>query len=60
MRDAALIADCVADALQLGGEIGSPLTLDAYTRARRLDIVTRAWSIDLLNRSLISAYLPFS
>jgi len=58
LRDAALIADCVADALQLGGDIGSPLTLDAYARARRLDIVTRAWSIDLLNRSLISAYLP--
>ena len=58
LRDAALIADCVADALHAGGDIGGPTTLDAYTRARRLDIATRAWSIDLLNRSLISGFLP--
>lgn len=54
LRDAALIADCVGDALRLGGDIGAPQTLEAYARARRLDIATRTWSIDLLNRSLIS------
>jgi 2-octaprenyl-6-methoxyphenol hydroxylase len=58
LRDAALIADCVGDALQLGGEVGAPQTLEAYVRARRVDIATRAWSIDLLNRSLVSGYLP--
>ena len=58
LRDAALIADCVGDAVQLGGDVGAPQTLAAYVRARRLDIATRAWSIDLLNRSLISGYLP--
>jgi len=58
LRDAALIADCVEDALRLGGDIGAPQTLETYARARRLDIVTRAWSIDLLNRSLISGFLP--
>jgi len=58
LRDAALIADCVGDALRLGGDIGAPQTLETYARARRLDIVTRAWSIDLLNRSLISGFLP--
>ena len=58
LRDAALIADCVGDAVQLGGDVGAPQTLEAYVRARRLDIATRAWSIDLLNRSLISGYLP--
>ncbi len=54
LRDAALIADCVGDALRVGGDIGAPQTLEAYERARRLDIATRTWSIDLLNRSLIS------
>lgn len=58
LRDAALIADCVGEALRLGGDIGSPQTLERYARARRLDIVTRAWSIDVLNRSLISGFLP--
>ncbi len=58
LRDAALIADCVGDAVQLGGDVGAPQTLEAYVRARRLDIATRAWSIDLLNRSLLSGYLP--
>jgi 2-octaprenyl-6-methoxyphenol hydroxylase len=58
LRDAALIADCVGEALRFGGDIGSPQTLERYARARRLDIVTRAWSIDVLNRSLISGFLP--
>ena len=57
-RDAAILADCVSDALGTGGDIGAPETLSAYSRARRFDIATRAWSIDLLNRSLISGYLP--
>ncbi len=58
LRDAALIADCVGDALHAGSDLGAPQALEAYARARRLDIVTRAWSIDVLNRSLISGYLP--
>ena len=58
LRDAALIADCVGEALHAGSDLGAPQPLEAYARARRLDIVTRAWSIDVLNRSLISGYLP--
>jgi len=57
-RDAAILADCVSDGLETGSDIGGPETLSAYSRARRFDIATRAWSIDLLNRSLISGYLP--
>jgi 2-octaprenyl-6-methoxyphenol hydroxylase len=57
-RDAAILADCVSDTLQTRSDIGAPATLAAYARARRLDIATRAWSIDLLNRSLISGLLP--
>jgi len=57
-RDAAMLADCVGDALQAGGDVGGPETLSAYARARRTDVASRAWSIDLLNRSLISGLLP--
>jgi 2-octaprenyl-6-methoxyphenol hydroxylase len=57
-RDAAILADCVGDALQTGGDVGGPETLAAYARARRTDVAARAWSIDLLNRSLISGLLP--
>jgi 2-octaprenyl-6-methoxyphenol hydroxylase len=58
LRDAALIADCIGDAMRLGGDIGGAQTLEAYARARRLDVATRVWSIDLLNRTLISGFLP--
>lgn len=58
LRDAAILADCVGDALKQGRDFGGPETLTAYTHARSLDIATRAWSIDVLNRSLISGFLP--
>ncbi len=57
-RDAAMLADCVSEWLQSGRDIGGPETLAAFSAARRVDIASRAWSIDLLNRSLISGYLP--
>jgi 2-octaprenyl-6-methoxyphenol hydroxylase len=58
LRDAATLADCISDALQEGCDIGGPEMLKAYTRARSFDISTRTWSIDILNRSLISGLLP--
>jgi 2-octaprenyl-6-methoxyphenol hydroxylase len=58
LRDAAILADCIADALKQGCDIGGPDTLSAFTRARALDVATRTWSIDILNRSLISGFLP--
>ncbi len=57
-RDAAMLGDCVSDGLQSGRDIGGSETLAAFSAARRIDIASRAWSIDLLNRSLISGYLP--
>jgi len=57
-RDAAMLADCVSKRLQSGRDIGGPESLAAFSAARRVDIASRAWSIDLLNRSLISGYLP--
>ena len=58
LRDAACIADCVADALAAGGDIGAPVVLDAYQRTRRADITSRIWSVDLLSRSLTSGAFP--
>ena len=58
LRDAACIADCVADALAAGGDIGAPPVLEAYGRMRRADVASRIWSIDLLNRSLLSSAPP--
>jgi 2-octaprenyl-6-methoxyphenol hydroxylase len=58
LRDAAVLADCVRDALATGHPLGGCEMVSAYARARRTDIASRAWSIDLLNRSLISGFLP--
>ncbi len=54
LRDAACIADCVADAIAAGGDVGAPGVLEAYGRMRRTDITSRIWAVDLLNRSLLS------
>src|SRR6185437_13690872 len=40
-RDAATLADCVAEALARRGDPGGDDVLEAYMRARRLDIMTR-------------------
>lgn len=57
-RDAAALAEIVADQLAKGGDPGSAETLQAYHRARFHDVVSRQVSIDLLNRSLLSEFLP--
>ncbi len=58
LRDGAALADCVTEALGLGRDIGAHETLAAYDRARRADVASRSWTIDLLNKSLLSPFLP--
>jgi 2-octaprenyl-6-methoxyphenol hydroxylase len=58
LRDVACLADCVADTLEVGGDIGATSVLDAYGRLRRTDIASRIWTVDLLNRSLLSDAPP--
>ena len=58
LRDAACLADCVADALASGADIAAPAVLEAYGRMRRTDITSRIWTVDLLNRSLLSSAAP--
>jgi 2-octaprenyl-6-methoxyphenol hydroxylase len=58
LRDAADIADVVRDALATGEDPGAPAALNRYTSARRADIFSRTFAIDIANRSLLSAFLP--
>lgn len=58
LRDAAALADCVSEAISEMRDIGGPEALAAYDRARRTDVASRSWTIDLLNKSLLSPVLP--
>lgn len=60
LRDGAALADCVADALAAGADIGGTALAAAYDRSRRADIVSRSAVIHMLNRSLLSDFLPFN
>jgi 2-octaprenyl-6-methoxyphenol hydroxylase len=58
IRDAATVAEIVADAHQHGKDLGGAEVLARYETERRADIVTRTLAVDLLNRSLLSDFLP--
>lgn len=58
MRDGAVLADCLSDARDRGEPIGGAMAMAAYDRARRSDIVSRTFAIDVLNRSLLSPFMP--
>ena len=59
LRDAAALADCAAEAQSLGQDIGGADVLAAYQGARGGDVTARSAAIDLLNRSLLTDFLPF-
>jgi 2-octaprenyl-6-methoxyphenol hydroxylase len=58
LRDAADIAEIVRDALVAGEDPGSSAVLGRYTAARRPDVMSRTFVVDMANRSLLSAFLP--
>lgn len=58
LRDAADIAGIVGDAVAAGDDIGGPQVLARFEKARRSDIATRTFAIDMANRSLLSDFLP--
>jgi len=58
LRDAADIADTARDAMLSGEDPGSPQVLDRYASARRADVASRTFAIDMANRSLLSDFLP--
>ena len=58
LRDAADIADIAGQAMSLGEDPGSPRVLARYQSARRADVMSRTFAIDMANRSLLSDFLP--
>jgi 2-octaprenyl-6-methoxyphenol hydroxylase len=58
LRDAATLAEIVADARRQGADVGSPTVLSRYDAQRRADVTSRKIAIDLLNRSLLTDFFP--
>jgi 2-octaprenyl-6-methoxyphenol hydroxylase len=58
LRDAADIADIAGAAIISGEDPGSPQVLKRYDSARRVDVASRTFAIDVANRSLLSDFLP--
>jgi 2-octaprenyl-6-methoxyphenol hydroxylase len=58
LRDAATIAELAVAARRLGGDVGAADVTDEYDRRRRADVKSRTTAVDLLNRTLLSDFLP--
>jgi 2-octaprenyl-6-methoxyphenol hydroxylase len=58
LRDAADLAEIVRDALLMGSDPGSEAVLQHYARARRADVFSRTFAVDMANRTLLSDFLP--
>jgi 2-octaprenyl-6-methoxyphenol hydroxylase len=58
LRDAASIGELAIAAHRDGRDIGGNDVLDAYEKMRRADVGTRTLAIDLLNRTLLTDFLP--
>jgi 2-octaprenyl-6-methoxyphenol hydroxylase len=56
LRDAATISELVVAARREGQDLAD--TIDRYDRMRRADTTSRMLAVDLLNRSLLSDFLP--
>ncbi|MGH6784827.1 MAG: FAD-dependent monooxygenase, partial [Sphingomicrobium sp.] len=54
LRDAATIAELVV----MAHRSGSDIDFSRYNELRRADVGSRAFAVDLLNRSLLSDFLP--
>jgi 2-octaprenyl-6-methoxyphenol hydroxylase len=58
LRDGATIAELIAEALRQNIDIGAPDVLARYDTQRRADVTSRSIAVDLLNRSLLTDFLP--
>jgi 2-octaprenyl-6-methoxyphenol hydroxylase len=58
LRDAAAIGELVVAAHRRGEDIGEDALLDRYDALRRADVKSRTLAVDLLNRTLLSDFLP--
>jgi 2-octaprenyl-6-methoxyphenol hydroxylase len=58
LRDAATIGELAIAAYRQGNDIGGADVPAAYDRMRRADVGSRTMAIDLLNRTLLTDFLP--
>jgi 2-octaprenyl-6-methoxyphenol hydroxylase len=58
LRDAACIGELVVSARRDGGDVGASDLLARYDALRRADVKSRTLAVDLLNRTLLSDFLP--
>jgi 2-octaprenyl-6-methoxyphenol hydroxylase len=58
LRDAARIGELVVSARRDGGDVGASDLLARYNASRRADVNSRSFAVDLLNRTLLSDFLP--
>ncbi len=58
LRDGATIAELVADARRQNLDVGAPEVLARYDAQRHADVASRTLAVDLLNRSLLTDFLP--
>jgi 2-octaprenyl-6-methoxyphenol hydroxylase len=58
LRDAATIGELVVAAHRAGADVGAADLLGHYDRMRRTDVASRTLAVDLLNRSLLTDFLP--
>jgi 2-octaprenyl-6-methoxyphenol hydroxylase len=58
LRDAACIGELAVASQRAGRDLGGINLLAAYDRMRRTDVSSRTLAIDLLNRTLLTDFLP--
>lgn len=58
LRDAATIAELAGDAASAGQDAGGDEVTRIYGQRRSADVTARSWTVDLLNRSLLTSLLP--
>jgi 2-octaprenyl-6-methoxyphenol hydroxylase len=58
LRDAATIGELAVAARREGGDIGDDALLARYDTLRRADVQSRTLAVDLLNRTLLTDFLP--
>lgn len=58
LRDAATIGELVVAARRDGGDFGDDALLTRYDALRRADVQSRTLAVDMLNRTLLSDFLP--
>ncbi len=58
LRDLKEICDLASSAVNRGEDPGNQQLLARFDRSRRLDVTTRTGAVDMLNRSLLSDFLP--